>query len=75
MKMKKYKLKPCPFCGGKAVLEWKTERYYGEESWIWCEATGHCTICTAQVNYGGSKSLENAKGWAVRLWNERVKNE
>ena len=57
--MDKYKLKPCPFCGGQPVFE----SYYTDanETFICIE----CSKCGIQVFQDDTKEL-------IRFWNTRA---
>ena len=62
-------LKPCPFCGGKALmLQWNDKSYvtrYTTE----VHARVVCPECDAQVDYAhGSQAIAKA----ATIWNERV---
>ena len=57
------KLKPCPFCGGKAYV--RTHIYYGGFSHTYCV---QCHICGAQ----GSQFYDTEKD-AIEAWNRRIK--
>jgi Lar family restriction alleviation protein len=58
------KLKPCPFCGGEAVLAWKVPR---KRILYWVVCNG----CPARIDEGGKWSeLE-----AIAIWNTRVGGE
>ena len=56
-------LKPCPFCGGKAEIEYTP---WDEETSTGDDGTGHviCTKCRAMIF--------NDVPTAVELWNRRV---
>ena len=57
-------LKPCPFCGGKAVLSHKTE--WDEKcSYVYCTT---CSIRTAGVPVSSEYSSDEK---AVKVWNRR----
>lgn len=65
--MSKIKLKPCPFCGGEAVL--KRDR-----------AGSHCVKCTNcgcmttyQFDFGEGEEVSKRK--AADVWNRRAENE
>lgn len=57
------KLKPCPFCGGKARLIFS--RY--EVSFIQCEK------CNARVDWYDAKLYESKID--IEAWNRRVSND
>lgn len=59
--MSKSKLKPCPFCGGDAVII-KTNRYYVQ-----------CNVCEAigTYNKGTSKTDKMAIEKVIAHWNNR----
>ena len=61
-----YKLKPCPFCGGKAKLLLKSFDIFNAGAYIMCEKCGARTILV-------TRKPSNKK--AVELWNRRVDNE
>ena len=72
--MQEIELKPCPFCGGKAVVKATTKRIGFA---IWCE----CSECNAKtVGYypniekedDSLANIENCKNRAIELWNRRV---
>ena len=60
--MRELELKPCPFCGGKAI---KSAFSWGN---IDDEYTIECTVCRVRTTVS---KLEEA----IKLWNRRVKNE
>lgn len=57
---KEIELKPCPFCGGKAVIKYGSEGYC---SWIFCE---DCYATSAACF--PPESVEKA----IEAWNRRV---
>ena len=67
------KLKPCPFCGGKAsVTDVIPPRLYIED-------TAYCVFCAScdllfgfDMDYGGEFATEKE---AVEAWNRRVSDE
>lgn len=60
--MRKFKLKPCPFCGSTAVAFQEVGSYEnGQPMWY----RGVCQHCTAQSQMDGTKEK------AVNRWNER----
>lgn len=56
------KLKPCPFCGGKAWA-YSGTTYHFESGWGWICA---CKSCDAQGEIGETKAA------AIRNWNRRT---
>lgn len=70
-------LKPCPFCGGEAVIK-AVNRNYGLT--IWCQ----CLKCDARTkgycldtnNEDATiDNIENCKNRALEQWNRRVNDE
>lgn len=77
--MKETKIKPCPFCGGKAYLERSHRAFINAET---TKVTFvRCTVCNARsgrVNisdYGRTSSSVEASSKAVRAWNRRAGDE
>lgn len=74
-------LKPCPFCGGEAVLIQKTEGYRHPATITHCYVVG-CEKCDIYTPYCGSEIYQdetgavavNANGAvdAANLWNRRA---
>lgn len=60
-------LKPCPFCGGQAII-FKVKRYKGYAT---CT---ECQVRTITVSNDTDKEL-NWKQVATNLWNRRIRNE
>ena len=61
--MNEFKLKPCPFCGGKAVFalgEKYRKEHIQESDWI------ECSSCGAETAYFDSRKE------AAEAWNRRV---
>lgn len=63
--MSETKLKPCPFCGGEAVLE----SYNARKGF---EACIQCNGCTAYVPTITYDTEEEAIEKAIKAWNRRV---
>ena len=59
------KLKPCPFCGGKATLKRAFRYMYA----VWCTK---CEIGTLWRTKAGRNYARWNKQWAVDNWNRRV---
>ena len=67
--MKENELKPCPFCGGEAVLEpYKARKGY--EANIQCN--GGCLALMRTITYD---TEEEAVNNVVKAWNRRADNE
>lgn len=62
------KLKPCPFCGGEAMVEEAVVRKG-------YEATVVCTGCLVDMPTITYDTPEEAYGTAVKAWNRRVKEK
>lgn len=68
--MSEIKLKPCPFCGGKAELysvKMDKKKILGKYHMI---ATIKCKSCTAQISQAGQDGDKAFKN-AADLWNSR----
>ena len=62
-------LKPCPFCGGKAVLEpYKARKGY--EATIQCN--GGCIVYMTTITYD---TAEEAIETVIKRWNTRTPKE
>ena len=58
------KLKPCPFCGGKAIMVFRG----GGDYW-YDEYSAYCTKCGAETdNYEFADDV-------VKAWNRRVESD
>lgn len=66
---KQIELKPCPFCGGKALLESEIRYYKTYDTW-YRRAKVKCSICKAETRL----CLEFEDITAIKLWNRRVEN-
>lgn len=60
--MENNELKPCPFCGGEAVVE---KRFSWEKTFYVCK----CIQCKAE------SSFETTQEWAAAAWNRRYSPE
>lgn len=67
--MKETELKPCPFCGGEAVLDHFTARK-GCEATIQCN--GGCILYMHTITYD---TKEEAVEAVTTAWNRRAENE
>lgn len=66
-KMSEIKLKPCPFCGGEAIL--KRDRIG-----LYCVKCTNCgCMTTYQFDFGEGE--ETSKRKAADVWNRRADNE
>lgn len=71
-----YELKPCPFCGGEALLERKSRCFNKGKSEH--AAYVRCNSCNARSPriffswYGKTSTCEEAVKVAVTAWNGRV---
>lgn len=66
-------LKPCPFCGGEAVVK-AVNKNYGFTIWCKCKC-GAKTVgyCPNTDNEDSTlESIESCKNRAVEAWNRRV---
>ena len=65
--MSEIKLKPCPFCGGEAVL--KRDRIG-----LYCVKCTNCgCMTTFQFDFGEGEEVSRRK--AADVWNRRIDNE
>ena len=73
--MKETELKPCPFCGGEAVLESTTECMghgeYIKKHYVMCAKCG----TKGKSEYEYSKSSEKCITDCKEAWNRRADNE
>ena len=60
-------LKPCPFCGGEAVLVEKTS--YGGNIFVRVE----CKLCGAMAGNESISLYHSAAERAIERWNRRIK--
>ena len=73
------KLKPCPFCGGEAVLERRSRAFINARttrvSYVYCR---NCNARTERIpleKYGKSSSSYEANAEAIAAWNRRVESD
>lgn len=69
-------LKPCPFCGGEAVIK-AVNRNYGLTIWCQCQKCGARTegyLPNTNNEDATIDSIENCKNRALEKWNRRVDN-
>ena len=63
------KLKPCPFCGGKAeVVQWRDTADLNA-TWV------TCMVCDAMIEHCHHKDQEIAKHQSIKAWNKRADHE
>ena len=70
-------LKPCPFCGGKAVIK-AVNKNYGLTILCQCNECGARTegYCPNTNNEDATiDNIENCKNRALEQWNRRVNDE
>lgn len=65
------KLKPCPFCGGKAELNY--ERIQGEDKGFWAQII--CCVCHGRSGGTWAGSYNAAERKEVKAWNRRANDE
>ncbi len=63
------KLKPCPFCGGKAVLESWGDNPKSDRHWIAC----YSLSCKRRFNGGLETGFYKSPKSAIKAWNKRAK--
>lgn len=67
-------LKPCPFCGGEAVIK-AVNKNYGFTIWCQCQKCGAKTegYCPNTNNEDATiDNIENCKNRALEQWNRRA---
>lgn len=64
----KEELKPCPFCGGKASINY--ERIQGEHKGFWAQVI--CNACHGRSGGTWAGSYNTAEGIEINAWNRRV---
>lgn len=73
------KLKPCPFCGGKAYLESKHRAFIDAKTTR--VAFVRCTVCNARsgrvklTDYGKTSNSWEANQKVIDAWNRRINDE
>lgn len=73
--MSEVKLKPCPFCGGRAYLEARHRAFINAQTTR--VAYVRCTKCNARTEriplekYGKTSRSTEAESEAVKAWNAR----
>lgn len=72
-------LKPCPFCGGKAIIK-AVDKNYGFTIWCQCKdgncgarTAGYCPDTSNEDN--SLENIERCKNKAIEAWNRRVDDE
>ena len=63
-------LKPCPFCGGKASINY--ERIQGENKGFWAQVI--CNACHGRSGGTWASSYNTAERIEVKAWNRRANN-
>ena len=59
-------LKPCPFCGGKALLGFSKDEHLNERHFVICENVIKCGCLTQYCN---------SKDKAIEKWNRRAEKD
>lgn len=67
MSKKLVELKPCPFCGGKAVRVKRDKVYFGESYYVQCN--------NIKCNVRPCTSAYDRLCDATQVWNRRAKDE
>lgn len=65
------KIKPCPFCGGEARINY--ERIPGEDRGYWAQII--CNVCHGRSGGVWAGSYNAAERKEVKAWNRRAKVE
>lgn len=76
--MSEIKLKPCPFCGGEAKIEWETWADIAPTIGVYRLSVNHFTDCMF-VRMNGmnhqSEMIGHSEEQLARVWNKRAKLE
>lgn len=64
-------LKPCPFCGRKASINY--ERIQGEHKGFWAQVI--CNACHGRSGGTWASSYNTAERIEVKAWNRRANDE
>lgn len=77
--MREKELKPCPFCGGKAILTDGKPKTFGTfEALVICKDCSASVVGVSSINFSTRKFEENgydiAREQAIKAWNRRVDN-
>lgn len=73
--MKETELKPCPFCGGEAVLYHQSSKYTNfDGDYVYCMKCG-CRTRFFECYGGTGKKHEDTEKEATNAWNRRSDNE
>lgn len=67
----KEELKPCPFCGGKASINY--ERISGEHKGFWAQVI--CNSCHGRSGGTWAGSYNAAERIETKAWNRRTNDE
>ena len=68
------KLKPCPFCGGEAVMYHQSGKYADYDAdYVYCMSCG-CQTKLFQFFKGAGQTREDNEREAMNAWNRRVDN-
>lgn len=65
--MAKLKIKPCPFCDSKVILENINPKDADEEMYMFACTNNDCVSATCFGDYSTDRTA------AIKKWNERVK--
>jgi len=65
-------LKPCPFCGGEAKMQFGWPSQQGREQKMVFVICKTCCGKTKTIRQAPFQAWEDCKRYAVELWNRRV---